>query len=372
MGGHKRRRERISVSWASRARSSGNRGSSRARTSSRTRADPLADIREGAPAADRIGYRFRGGRPSAFVPRVRPFGAPSDPSHIVHAVYPHGAIHVPGGTEPIVLHRDAVSGGGSTMPGTVIAAGVDSIGQLRPHPLTRTVSCDTAETLRARAERRKLANAIRAHPATRGCAPPRAGSRSNEDRMTGTLAARLWPVRADNAAIRAIVLIVAGSLLLTLSAKVQVPFWPVPMTMQTFAVLLIGAAFGSTLGALTVAFYLVQGALGLPVFARGGGLAYLAGPTGGYLAGFLLAAWIVGKLAERGLDRRVLTALPVFLLGDLVIFVCGVGWLAWLIGFEKAWAVGVLPFLPAEALKIALAVAVLPFAWRLLGRGGSA
>jgi biotin transport system substrate-specific component len=111
--------------------------------------------------------------------------------------------------------------------------------------------------------------------------------------------------------------------------------------------------------------YLVQGALGLPVFAKGGGLAYMTGPTGGYLLGFLLAAWLVGRLAERGFDRRIPTALGLFLLGDLVIFALGVGWLASLIGLEKAWAAGVLPFLPAEALKIALAVAVLPLAWRL-------
>lgn len=183
--------------------------------------------------------------------------------------------------------------------------------------------------------------------------------------MTGTLAARLWPVEAGNATTRAIVLIVAGSLLLTLSAKVQVPFWPVPMTMQTFVVLMIGATYGATLGAATVLVYLVQGALGLPVFAKGGGLAYMTGPTGGYLLGFLLAAWLVGKLAERGLDRRVLTALPMFLLGDVLILALGVSWLATLIGFEKAWAAGVLPFLPAEALKIALAMALLPLAWRL-------
>ncbi|BCX18840.1 MAG: biotin transporter BioY [Geminicoccaceae bacterium] len=183
--------------------------------------------------------------------------------------------------------------------------------------------------------------------------------------MTGTLAARLWPVEAGNATTRAIVLIVAGSLLLTLSAKVQVPFWPVPMTMQTFVVLLLGATYGSTLGAATVLAYLAQGAVGLPVFAKGGGLAYMMGPTGGYLLGFLVAAWLVGKLAERGLDRRVPTALGLFLLGDLVIFAFGVSWLASLIGLEKAWAAGVVPFLPAEALKIALAMALLPLAWRL-------
>jgi biotin transport system substrate-specific component len=187
--------------------------------------------------------------------------------------------------------------------------------------------------------------------------------------MTGTLAARLWPDATGNATTRAIVLIGLGSLLLTLSAKVQVPFWPVPMTMQTFAVLLIGAAYGASLGAATVAVYLAQGALGLPVFAKGAGLAYLLGPTGGYLLGFLGAAWLVGRLAERGRARHWRTALPAFLLGDLVILGLGFLWLAVLIGPGKAWAAGILPFLPAEALKIALATALLPAAWKLAARG---
>jgi|GEM_PF-30314 len=286
------------------------------------------------------------------------------------AAQPWSSIRVPGGTEPIALHRDAVPGGGHTMLGTEISAHMDLIGQLQPHTPTRFVPCDMAETLRARADRRKLLDAIRAHlprePGSRREPALGAPRTIEEERtMTGTLAARLWPVEAGNAVTRAIVLIVAGSLLLTLSAKVQVPFWPVPMTMQTFAVLSIGAAYGSTLGAATVLAYLAQGAVGLPVFAKGGGLAYMMGPTGGYLLGFLVAAWLVGKLAERGLDRRVPTALAVFLLGDLVIFAFGVGWLASLIGLEKAWAAGVVPFLPAEALKIALAMAVLPLAWRL-------
>jgi allophanate hydrolase subunit 2 len=116
-----------------------------------------------APEADRIGYRFRGGRPSTFVPREQPFGAGSDPSNIVDAAYPYGSIQVPGGTEPIALHRDAVSSGGYMMLGTVISADMDLIGQLQPHTPTRFVPCDMAEALRARAYRRKLLHAIRAH-----------------------------------------------------------------------------------------------------------------------------------------------------------------------------------------------------------------
>jgi len=165
---------------------------------------------------------------------------------------------------------------------------------------------------------------------------------------------------------------VAGSLLLTASAKIQVPFWPVPMTMQTFAVLVIGMAYGPRLGAATVALYLAEGAFGLPVFAgtpaKGIGLAYMMGPTGGYLAGFLVAALAVGALARRGWDRGLPGGVAAFLIGDGVIFVCGVAWLSALIGFDKAIAAGLVPFLPGEALKVALAAALMVVGWRLVGR----
>ena len=120
-------------------------------------ADFFADTWKVAPEADRIGYRFRGGRPLEFVPRKQPFGAGSDPSNIVDACYPYGSIQVPGGTEPIVLHRDAVSGGGYFMVGTVISADMDLIGQLQPHHRVRFVKVDMAAALKARAERRALA-----------------------------------------------------------------------------------------------------------------------------------------------------------------------------------------------------------------------
>jgi biotin-dependent carboxylase-like uncharacterized protein len=115
-----------------------------------------------APEADRIGYRFRGGRKLEFVPRVQPFGAGSDPSNIVDACYPYGSIQVPGGTEPIVLHRDAVSGGGYMMVGTVISADMDLIGQLQPHTPARFVKTDLKGALQARSDRRKLLNEMKA------------------------------------------------------------------------------------------------------------------------------------------------------------------------------------------------------------------
>lgn len=115
-----------------------------------------------APEADRIGYRFRGGRPLQFVPRQQPFGAGSDPSNIVDACYPYGSIQVPGGTEPIVLHRDAVSGGGYMMLGTVISADMDLIGQLQPHTPTKFVEVDLRQALQARRDRSALLDRVRA------------------------------------------------------------------------------------------------------------------------------------------------------------------------------------------------------------------
>jgi biotin transport system substrate-specific component len=189
-----------------------------------------------------------------------------------------------------------------------------------------------------------------------------------------TLMAALWPAgeRPELGVLRALILAVVGSLLLTVSAKAHVPFWPVPMTMQTFAVVVIGMAYGWRLGGATVLLYLVEGAAGLPVFSgtpeRGLGVAYMAGPTGGYLAGFFVAAVLCGWLAERGWDRRLVPALFAMLLGHAVIFVFGLGWLAQSIGMEKAVAVGFTPFIAGTVVKIALAAAVLWAGWLGLER----
>lgn len=184
---------------------------------------------------------------------------------------------------------------------------------------------------------------------------------------TTTMISALWPA-AGRIPLRLVTLALVGTALLTLSAKVQVPFWPVPMTMQTFAVIVIGMAYGWRLGGATVALYLLEGAVGLPVFAgtpeKGIGIAYMAGPTGGYLVGFVVAAMTAGWLAERGWDRNFLSALAVNAIGTALIFVFGLGWLAGLIGFEKAVTFGLVPFLLASVLKIGLGAAVMPLAWR--------
>ena len=185
-----------------------------------------------------------------------------------------------------------------------------------------------------------------------------------------TLASTMLGTNGRIDAVRAVLLAVAGSLLLWASAKVSVPFWPVPMTMQPFVVLGIGAAFGWRLGMATVALYLLEGALGLPVFAgtpeKGIGLAYMAGPTGGYLAGFVLAAGVTGWLAERGFDRNVVTMALAMLAGTAVIYLLGVGYLASLIGLDKALTFGLYPFIAGDIAKVVLAAIVFPAAWKWL------
>jgi biotin transport system substrate-specific component len=187
------------------------------------------------------------------------------------------------------------------------------------------------------------------------------------------LAALLWPHRADGSSgvMRSVILVAVGTALLTLSAKVNLPLPYVPMTLQTLVVLMIGAAYGWRLGAATVALYLLQGALGMPVFAgtpeKGIGLAYMVGPTGGYLIGYVAAAAVTGALAGLGWDRRVSTTILSMLAGTAVIYAFGIGWLGMVVGWDKpvlAW--GLTPFLLGDLIKLALAAAVLPMAWKLI------
>ena len=168
-----------------------------------------------------------------------------------------------------------------------------------------------------------------------------------------TLMSLVWPARSLT---RAAVLMAVGSALLAVSAKIQVPFYPVPMTMQTLVVLVIGAAYGWRLGGATVALYLVEGAWGLPVFAGPvAGIGYMAGPTGGFLMGFLAAAMVTGLMAERGWDRSLGRVLAMMAGGHAVIFVFGLAWLAPMFQFDfgRAWAAGVAPFYAVTVLKTA-------------------
>lgn len=168
-------------------------------------------------------------------------------------------------------------------------------------------------------------------------------------------------------------LVVAGSLLVALLAQfaVPLPFSPVPVTGQTLAVLMVGMLLGSRRGSLALLTYLAEGTMGLPVLAGGAaGLARLTGPTGGYLIGFVAAAFLVGWLAERGWDRRPGTTLLAMLLGNALIYVCGLPWLAHFVGVERVLSLGLLPFLPGDLGKALLAMALLPWGWQLLDRRG--
>jgi biotin transport system substrate-specific component len=180
--------------------------------------------------------------------------------------------------------------------------------------------------------------------------------------MNKSLVASFWTKAGTERSVQA-ALIVVGVVLLALSSKIQVPFWPVPMTLQTAAVLLIGATYGLRLGSATLLAYLGCGAIGLPVFASGAGLAYMTGPTGGYLLGFLAAVVVMGWLADKGWGRTLPQAVGLMLLGEIVLFALGIAWLAALIGPDKALAGGLVPFLPAETLKATLAAAVLSLGW---------
>ena len=169
-------------------------------------------------------------------------------------------------------------------------------------------------------------------------------------------------------------LILAGSWLVALCARIAIPlpFSPVPVTAQTLAVLLIGALLGSRRGGLSMLAYLAQGMAGLPVFAGGlSGPAVLTGPTGGYLIGFAVAAFCTGWLAERGWDRRFVTTFLAMLLGNLVIYLCGVSWLSTLVGWDDAFRLGLYPFLIGDVAKIVLATALLPSGWKFLAQNTS-
>lgn len=170
--------------------------------------------------------------------------------------------------------------------------------------------------------------------------------------------------------------VVVGSLLLALSARISVPFYPVPLTMQTFVVIGLGLALGPWRAGAAVLLYLAEGAAGVPVFAgtpeKGIGLAYMMGPTGGYLAGYLPAAMLAGWLAMRGWDRNPLSAMTAALLAGAVIYVPGLLWLGAVIGFDKpVLAFGLYPFVLGDIVKALLAAVTFPAAWKWLSARGA-
>jgi biotin transport system substrate-specific component len=171
--------------------------------------------------------------------------------------------------------------------------------------------------------------------------------------------------------LKDVLLVVGFNLLLILGARLSIHLWftPVPITLQTFVVMLAGAALGSRRGALVMLLYLAEGASGLPVFAGGGGWAYLiTSPTAGYLWSYPIAAFVVGFLAERGLDRSFLTSIFAMLPGTVIIYALGVSWLAILlhIGLDKAFVLGMWPFIPGDLIKIVVAALLLPTAWSIV------
>ena len=173
-------------------------------------------------------------------------------------------------------------------------------------------------------------------------------------------------LQLTDSAVGKLFAVLAGLALLTISAHIKIPFYPVPLTMQTLIVLGIGMTYGACLGGITLLSYLAMGLIGLPVFAGGAGMVYMMGPTGGYLAGFFAAAVVLGALAERGWTRNWATAAAAMLMGNAIIYLLGVGWLTSLIGWDKAVQFGLLPFLYGDALKLIIAALGVPYLWSKL------
>lgn len=188
------------------------------------------------------------------------------------------------------------------------------------------------------------------------------------------LASLALPTSGTARRVAEILLVIAGSVLLAISAKAKVVLGPVDLSLQTLAVLGIAATFGFRLGMATMILYLIEGAAGLPVFQstpeKGLGIAYMLGTTGGFLAGFLVMTAIVGWAADRGWDKSVLKLCAAMLTAEVVMMAMGFAWLAGIIGVEKSWEFGVAPFILPDLIKVALAAAVVPAVWALLPKRG--
>jgi biotin transport system substrate-specific component len=184
-----------------------------------------------------------------------------------------------------------------------------------------------------------------------------------------TLAGFIWPETLSLSWLRGVALALLGSLFVAICAQINVHLPLVPITMQTFAVLTVGAALGWRLGALSLLLYMAEGAAGLPVFAEfKAGPAVLMGFTGGYIAGFVIAAAVTGWFAQKGFDRNAFKMFLVMLVGSALIYLPGLAWLAQFTGVNKVFELGLYPFILGDILKAALAAMVFPAAWLLLDR----
>lgn len=204
---------------------------------------------------------------------------------------------------------------------------------------------------------------------------PRLDRTTTEDHGL-TIADFLVPIRVGerlNTRVRDVALVVAGALFIYLTARISIPVpgSPVPITGQTFGVLLVGGALGFRRGLIAIALYVLLGVVGLPFFAEGkGGLTVIWGATGGYLIGFMVAGAIVGRLAELGWDRHIGGALGAMLVGSVIIYAIGLPWLKVVGGgsVEETIAKGLTPFVLYDAVKLVLAAALFPTAWWVVGR----
>jgi len=167
---------------------------------------------------------------------------------------------------------------------------------------------------------------------------------------------------------RDIILVLSFSIITGLAAKLKIEIGAVPITMQTFAVLLSGALLGSRRGMASQLTYLLMGLAGLPWFARGGGIQYIMSPTFGYIIGFVLAAYFIGWICERGFDRQLKTAILAMLFGNIILYIPGLFWLAKFVGLGKVLSIGFYPFVIGDLLKIFLAGSILPIGWKFIKR----
>ena len=165
-----------------------------------------------------------------------------------------------------------------------------------------------------------------------------------------------------------IILVLSFSIITGLAAKLKIEIGAVPITMQTFAVLLSGALLGSRRGMASQLTYLLMGLAGLPWFARGGGIQYIMSPTFGYIIGFVLAAYFIGWICERGFDRQLKTAILAMLFGNIILYIPGLFWLAKFVGLGKVLSIGFYPFVIGDLLKIFLAGSILPIGWKFIKR----